>query len=57
MWKQRLDLLEPEERAEMERYVALKVEEMETRVLACDPDDYTLDFMNRGRLKAGINLD
>lgn len=57
VWKQRLGLLMPGERAEMERYVTLKVKEMETRVLAWDPDGYTLDFMNHGRLKADINLD
>jgi hypothetical protein len=28
----------------MEKYVALKVEEMESRVLAWDPDEYTLEF-------------
>ncbi|KAJ5880200.1 uncharacterized protein N7473_011253 [Penicillium subrubescens] len=44
VWQQRLDLLEPEERDEMEKYVALKVEEMESRVLAWDPDEYTLEF-------------
>jgi aminoglycoside phosphotransferase (APT) family kinase protein len=41
VWQQRLDLLEPGERAEIERVVAIKVEEMKTRVLACGPDDYT----------------
>jgi hypothetical protein len=44
VWQQRLDLLGPEEREEMEKYVALKVEELESKVLAWDPDEYTLEF-------------
>lgn len=44
VWQQRLDLLEPEERGEMEKYVALKVEEMERRDSDWDPDEYTLKF-------------
>ncbi|GFF47805.1 hypothetical protein IFM58399_08142 [Aspergillus lentulus] len=40
VWKQRLDFLEPEDRADIERFVAIKLEEMNTRPLAWDPDDY-----------------
>ncbi|KAJ5273863.1 Aminoglycoside phosphotransferase [Penicillium angulare] len=39
--KQRLDLLSHEERNEMERLVAQKLEDMKTRVLAWDPDKHT----------------
>jgi hypothetical protein len=48
VWKQRLDVLEPEERDEMEKHVISKVEEMQNRVLAWDPDEYTLDFAKTG---------
>ncbi|KAJ5780265.1 hypothetical protein N7457_005425 [Penicillium paradoxum] len=41
-WRQRLDLLSDEQKYEMERLVAQKVKEMESRVLAWDPDEYTL---------------
>ncbi|GLB11919.1 hypothetical protein AtubIFM57258_009193 [Aspergillus tubingensis] len=41
VWKQRLVILEPAERAEIEQIVAIKVEEMQTRPLAWDPDGYT----------------
>jgi hypothetical protein len=41
VWKERLDLLEPEGNIEIERVVAIKVEEMKTRVLAWDPDEHT----------------
>ncbi|CAG8923077.1 unnamed protein product [Penicillium salamii] len=40
-WKQRVHLLSDEEQTEMERLVAQKVEEMESRVLAWDPDEHT----------------
>lgn len=43
-WKERLDLLGKREKDEMERLVARKVKEMETRVLAWDPDKYTVAF-------------
>ncbi|KAJ5697996.1 hypothetical protein N7462_000001 [Penicillium macrosclerotiorum] len=45
VWKERLDLLTPEEEATMEEYVALKLQENKTRVLAWDPDAYTLECM------------
>ncbi|RAK97357.1 uncharacterized protein BO80DRAFT_428349 [Aspergillus ibericus CBS 121593] len=41
-WKERVQLLDDGERAEMEELVGRKVEEMETRVLEWDPDEYTL---------------
>ncbi|KAJ9376737.1 hypothetical protein DTO063F5_8639 [Paecilomyces variotii] len=47
VWKQRLDLLGPEERADIERLVAIKLEEMNTRPLAWDPDDYTKEVAER----------
>ncbi|KAJ5212411.1 uncharacterized protein N7498_004057 [Penicillium cinerascens] len=43
-WKERLNLLDENERDEMERLVARKLNEMNTRVLAWDPDDYTVAF-------------
>ncbi|EPS33792.1 hypothetical protein PDE_08754 [Penicillium oxalicum 114-2] len=43
-WKERLILLNDDQRAEMEELVTRKLEEMETRVLAWDPDEYTEGF-------------
>ncbi|KAJ5573656.1 uncharacterized protein N7459_008083 [Penicillium hispanicum] len=43
VWRQRLDLLDAEAKDDMEKLVARKLGEMETRVLAWDPDEYTLD--------------
>lgn len=43
-WRQRLDFLEPEERADIENLVAIKLQEMKTRALAWDPDDYTKEL-------------
>lgn len=48
VWKQRLDFLEPEERADIERFVTIKLEEMKTRELAWDPDDYTRQVAEKG---------
>ena len=45
VWKKRLDLLEPEEKEIMDQYVALKLQENETRPLSWDPDQYTLEYM------------
>lgn len=42
VWKHRLGLFNGEEKDEMENLVALKLREMKTRILAWDPDDYTL---------------
>ena len=39
IWRERLDLLDVEAKDEMENLVARKLEEMETRVLAWDPDE------------------
>ncbi|KAJ5627468.1 hypothetical protein N7528_004895 [Penicillium herquei] len=41
-WRQRLDLLDDTEKEEMEMLVAQKLKEMDTRVLAWDPDSYTV---------------
>jgi hypothetical protein len=41
-WKERLNLLDEKEKDEMEQLVARKMNEMSTRVLAWDPDEYTL---------------
>ncbi|KAJ5121687.1 uncharacterized protein N7515_009648 [Penicillium bovifimosum] len=43
-WKERLDLLDDQERDEMEQLVVRKLKEMTTRDLAWDPDEYTLAF-------------
>lgn len=40
-WRQRIDLLDDREKDEMERLVARKLTEMNNRVLAWDPDQYT----------------
>lgn len=41
----KLDLLEPEEKEVMDKYVDLKLQEKETRLLSWDPDEYTLECM------------
>ncbi|KAJ5948240.1 hypothetical protein N7466_001255 [Penicillium verhagenii] len=43
-WKERLHLLDDTQRGEMEGLVTKKLEEMEDRVLAWDPDEYTEEF-------------
>lgn len=43
-WKERLDLLDEDEKDEMEKLVAQKLTEMESRVLSWDPDEYTVEF-------------
>ncbi|KAJ5198355.1 uncharacterized protein N7498_007472 [Penicillium cinerascens] len=45
VWKKRLHLLEPEEKEMMDKYVDLKLQENETRLLSWDPDQYTLEYM------------
>lgn len=50
-WKERLDLLDETQRDEMERLVTRKLEEMEERVLAWDPDEYTEAFRQELRRK------
>jgi aminoglycoside phosphotransferase (APT) family kinase protein len=42
-WKERLGLLGEREIEEMEQLVARKLEEMKTRVLEWDPDEYTVE--------------
>ena len=46
-WKERLDLLDESKKGEMERLVTRKLEEMEDRGLAWDPDEYTEAFRQR----------
>ncbi|GFF84069.1 hypothetical protein IFM47457_06351 [Aspergillus lentulus] len=41
-WKDRLGLLDEKEEYEMEQLVARKLEETKTRVLAWDPDEYSV---------------
>lgn len=43
-WKERLDLLNEKEKYDMEQLVARKQKEMKTRILAWDPDEYTMAF-------------
>lgn len=43
-WKERLHLLSEKEKNEMELLVARKLEEMKTRILAWDPDEYTVAY-------------
>ncbi|CAG8886368.1 unnamed protein product [Penicillium egyptiacum] len=43
-WKERLNLLDEEEKYEMEQLVARKLKEMETSALVWDPNEYTLAF-------------
>lgn len=55
-WKERLNLLDDEEKSEMERLVARKLNEMNSRILAWDPDEYTLEFrqkLERQQAKSG----
>lgn len=46
-WRERLNLLNEKERDEMERLVTQKLEEMETRVLEWDPDEYTVTYRHQ----------
>ncbi|GLB03639.1 hypothetical protein AtubIFM57258_008880 [Aspergillus tubingensis] len=43
-WRKRLNLLDRQEKDEMEKLVVRKLKEMESRVLAWDPDEYTMAF-------------
>lgn len=43
-WKERLNLLDDQEKDEMEQMVTRKLKEMKTRALTWDPDEYTLAF-------------
>ncbi|OAR04361.1 hypothetical protein LLEC1_07882 [Akanthomyces lecanii] len=44
VWKQRLGLLDPQTRSAMESFVERKMLETETRALAWDPDEYSLEY-------------
>lgn len=55
-WRQRIDILNSKERDDMEKLVEQKVKEMETRVLAWDPDEYTRSHINIAR-KDGVKED
>ncbi|KAJ5771291.1 uncharacterized protein N7511_003342 [Penicillium nucicola] len=43
-WKKTLDLLAEKEKNEMEQLVERKLKEMDTRILAWNPDEYTVAF-------------
>jgi hypothetical protein len=43
-WRERLDLLDKNEKGEMKQLVTRKPEQMDDRVLAWDPDEYTEAF-------------
>ncbi|KAJ5717389.1 hypothetical protein N7488_003035 [Penicillium malachiteum] len=45
-WKERIIFLDEKEKTEMEEPVTRKLEEMETRVLAWEPDEYTLGHID-----------
>ncbi|PYH99828.1 phosphotransferase family protein [Aspergillus ellipticus CBS 707.79] len=51
-WKERLNLLDAQEKDEMEQLVAQKMYEMNNRALSWDPDDYTVGY--RQQLKRKI---
>lgn len=51
-WKERLEHLNAEERCDMEQLVVQKLEEMKSRVLVWDPDEYTLGHIDIAK-KAG----
>ena len=46
-WRERLGQLDEAQRDDMERLVTRKLEEMEHRVLAWDPDEYTEEFRQK----------
>ncbi|KAJ5725102.1 uncharacterized protein N7483_006459 [Penicillium malachiteum] len=48
-WKEQLALLDEEEINDMEKLVSRKMEEMNSRPLAWDPDDYTEEFQQKLR--------
>ncbi|KAJ5707841.1 hypothetical protein N7488_007642 [Penicillium malachiteum] len=45
-WKERLDILTDDEKANMEKIVERKMEEMRTRVLAWEPDEIDLEIVS-----------
>jgi hypothetical protein len=50
-WKERLEYLDDEERGDLERLVVQKLEEMKSRGLAWDPDEYTLSLIDIAKKK------
>ncbi|CEJ62014.1 hypothetical protein PMG11_10529 [Penicillium brasilianum] len=46
-WKERMGLLDETQKGDMERLVKRKLEKMEDRVLAWDPDEYTESFRQK----------
>lgn len=60
-WRERVDLLDESQRNEMEWSVTKKLEEIENRVLAWDPEEYTEAFrqelkINESRKTKGPGL-
>ncbi|KAB8272675.1 hypothetical protein BDV30DRAFT_211783 [Aspergillus minisclerotigenes] len=51
IWRKRLHLLEPEERSIMEEYVNLKLKDRNTWRLVWDPDEYTVGWVKRLKIK------
>lgn len=51
VWRKRLDLLQPGEKALMEECVDLKVKDRDTWRLKWDPDEYTVEWIERLRTK------
>lgn len=45
-WKERLEHLNAKEKCDMEQLVSQQLENMESRVLAWDPDEYTLGHID-----------
>jgi aminoglycoside phosphotransferase (APT) family kinase protein len=45
-WKERLELLNDKDKSDMEELVVRKLEDMETRVLAWEPDEYTMEHID-----------
>ncbi|KAJ5239925.1 hypothetical protein N7468_004544 [Penicillium chermesinum] len=55
-WKERLYLLDQDQRRDMERLVTSKLAEMEERVLAWDPDEYTENFRQQLKMARAEKL-
>ncbi|KGO69243.1 Aminoglycoside phosphotransferase [Penicillium italicum] len=51
IWQKRLHLLEPGEKRLIEEYVNLKLKDRNTRCLVWDPDEYTVGWIKRLRIK------
>lgn len=50
-WRKRPHLLEPGEKKLMEEFVNLKLEDRDTRRLTWDPDEYTVEWIERLKMK------